>query len=650
RRALASSAAVLGAGVCLAPAAAAQQFQFQNGMIPGPNRWTEGCEAADVDNDGDFDLFFADGEGFSSPGTQRQNVLVINQLVELGALSFTDESVARLGVNVSHGRAAATGDIQGDGWIDCLFANAFNADVPFLYVNRALAQPGFFDMDSAARGFTTPYSSGSAQFGDSDNDGDLDVVICDSGNSYLGAPGDRPHLFENDGNGFFTEVAGAAFNPTIKLAHMAVQWVDIDNDFDLDIFGPNRATNSGVPHYLLLNDGTGAFTDSSNLIPSTSGNVYEAEASDLDGDTDLDLFFVSLGSFAEGPMRNNLVGLGSLTFTPGVQIGTGDDNEIVMIDFDMDGDLDAMVGALGQTSEKMAVNNGAGTFAYQTPFTAISDSTLDATAVDLDNDGDYDIVTAQGESNSAQWNNKVYLNTGAADNRRPNVLREEALSSPSAAGPWVVRAHMQDQVTDNGKTWVTAEALYTIHIGAFPGAQQTVDGFDQGGGMFRFAMLDTASGQGTQLTYQLRFTDDAGNVRTTAAQVVPLPGTGCGYAQYGIGASPANSMTLTGGGTPDVGGAISFVTTNAPATGAFTALSLGQGNLPLFGGVALVDVFQVYSTVFKPSVAGVSTWDTAIPNDPAFAGFTTHGQSVGVDGTLPGGFRLSNGLTLIVCP
>ena len=141
--------------VALAPAfAAAQQFQHQVGLLPGTPRWTEGVEAADVDRDGDLDLFFADGEGFNVAGTKRQNVLLVNQLVPSGTLSFTDESVARLGTRLSNAKAVITGDVNGDGWIDALVCNAWDTDVPFLYINPGAANPGFFTMESATRGFT----------------------------------------------------------------------------------------------------------------------------------------------------------------------------------------------------------------------------------------------------------------------------------------------------------------------------------------------------------------------------------------------------------------------------------------------------------------------------------------------------------------
>ena len=150
-----SIALPIAAGALLALPSTAQQFVFQNGAIPGANRWTEGVESADVDNYGDLDIFFAEGEGFSSAGTKRQNILIINRLEIAGGL--VDESVARLGVHLSNAKGVDTGDIQGDGYVDALFANAFNTDLPFLYVNQGAGNPGFFNFEGPARGFNTIY-------------------------------------------------------------------------------------------------------------------------------------------------------------------------------------------------------------------------------------------------------------------------------------------------------------------------------------------------------------------------------------------------------------------------------------------------------------------------------------------------------------
>ncbi|MFN0242719.1 MAG: FG-GAP repeat domain-containing protein [Planctomycetota bacterium] len=438
--------------------AQAQQFQ-QMTTFPGTARWTEGVECADVDQDGDLDLFFADGDGFASAGTQRQNVLIINKLVETAAWTFADESVARLGVNLSNGKGVCTGDVTGDGWVDALYANAFFTDPPFLYINQGAANPGFFTQEGAARGLTASYSSGNAQFGDLDDDGDLDLIINDA---YLGSPSNKPHLFFNNGTGNFTENAAALGAPN-KGEQMDVQLVDIDNDFDLDFFGDSRGVNAGGNHYLMLNNGAGTFSDVSSLVSAGNGSTYESEVGDLDNDSDLDFFFVSLNNFSEGSIRNNLVPSTNLTFTnQGLLGGAVDDNEIALFDYDVDGDYDIVVGSLG-THEYLYRNDGAFAFVDQSvQIQFVSDSTLDCTVADLNNDGKYEIVTGQGESNSPQWTNKFYRNTGAADTRAPVVVAQKDPVSAPASAPVVVHGKIRDQVLDDGVNFVRGAGAYKV--------------------------------------------------------------------------------------------------------------------------------------------------------------------------------------------
>lgn len=502
----------------VAGAAQAQQFQLQPGLIPGVVRWTEGVECADVENDGDLDIFFADGDGFSSAGTKRQNVLIINNFP-----SFTDESVARLGASVSNAKMVITGDIQNDGLVDALFCNAFNTDLPFLFVNQA-GNPGFFQQQSAARGLTVAFSSASGQFGDLDNDGDLDLILNDSGPSFLGGGGGRPRLYLNDGLGFFTQEV-AKMNAPLKVAHMDVQLVDVDNDYDLDFYGANRAANGGQTHYLMLNDGTASFTNISGTIPATSANVYESEMADLDGDGDLDNFFVSLSGFGEGVHRNNLIPSGTLSFTAGASFGTHDDNEIALLDFDNDGDYDSIVGSLSGPAEKLYRNDGNLVFAQvANAFTTVGDSTLDVTVADLNNDGAYDVISAQGESNPGQFANKIYANVGAPDSLAPVIVREETLSSPTATGPWVVRTMVRDQVLDDAKNWVTGSGTYVVNTLA-----QNV-----GISITGFSFVPTSVPAGTTVTW----TNNSG-----VAHDVTSTTDGYGFASGPF--SPGNSFSYT---------------------------------------------------------------------------------------------------------
>jgi len=492
--------------------AAAQQFQYQPGMIPGAANWAEGVEAADVDLDGDLDLFFAEGEGFVSAGPKRQNVLMINQRVESGSLSFTDESVARLGTHVSNAKGVATGDVDGDGWVDAVFANGFNTDRPFLYVNRGGAQPGYFDEEGSSRGLSEILSSASAGFGDLDDDGDLDLVINDSGASFLRGVGGQPRLYINDGTGNFTEKTGAGWSPATKVAQMDVQLVDVDKDWDLDFVGYNRASNGGGNHYLMLNDGSANFSDSSSLLPNGSTSCYEAELGDLDGDTDLDVFMVSLSGFREGAVRNEWIESGetALSFTAQAALAVQqDDNEIALCDYDDDGDLDAFVGSLG-TKERLWRNDGGLVFtADHAQIETVGDSTLDCTFADLDNDGDYDFVTAQGESNSGQWANKVYLNTGGGDTRAPVSMGERVPAAlETVGGPWVALGRVQDAVVDDGVHHVSAVAHYAIDSAP---ADPVVT---IGAGSFSPSNLNVTAG--TRVTFQNAAGTDRSVTSTTA--------------------------------------------------------------------------------------------------------------------------------------
>ena len=491
-----------------APSARAQQFQQVTALpnlasTPGTPHWSEGVECADVDNDGDLDIFLAQGDGFSSPGTKRQNRLIANKLVETGPWTFADESVARLGVRTSHAKQVVTGDVDGDGWVDALFANAWNTDTPFLYHNRGAAQPGFYDMESSTRGFTAVLSSGGAGFGDLDDDGDLDAIVADA---YFASG--KPRLFFNDGTGVFTENA-AALNAPTKNQQQDVQFSDVDNDWDLDFIGLNRAANVNGTHFLLLNSGTGTFTDASATLGTTGSSVYEADVGDLDGDNDVDLFFVSLSGFAEGVIRNNIVPNGTLSFSNQPTFGGSDDNEIALCDIDNDGDYDPLVGSLGAT-EVIYRNNGGLSFTNTgaAVMQAQADSTLDCTFADLNNDGAYDIVTAQGESGN--FTDKYYRNTGPADAVAPVVVGLKPPQGPTATGPWVAKAKIRDQVLDDGVNYVTASADYVVTTSV-----QTAAVSINGGGVFSPGLSNVQAG--TTVTW----TNNSGSNQRVASSTAP---------------------------------------------------------------------------------------------------------------------------------
>ncbi len=531
--------AVLLTALALAAPARAQQFRLAPGAIPGPPQWTSGIECADVDNDGDADAFLAHGGGWSAATAVRYpHTLLVNELAATGAFRFVDESAGRLGAQVSCAKRVITGDIQGDGWVDALYCNCFDGEPPGLYVNRGAAQPGAFTFEGRERGLTAALSSYAGQFGDLDGDGDLDLVLGDSTTYWdpvLGGEPQRvgqPRLYLNDGAGAFAEERAPRWNPARGDGAHDVLLADLDGDWDVDVLVSN--VSHGKEHHLLLNDG-GAFRDEEWRLVPTSAATWEAEAADLDGDADLDLFL--LGSepgapdtpwaAASGPLRNRLAEAGALRFEEQPAHGADDINEVVLLDHDMDGDLDAFVTALGVPADQVHRNDGGLCFTLDAtvlpPGLDPRDPTLDATVADVDGDGDFDYLTAVGEARGADWTNLLFLNDGRPDTLPPVVLREEPLPAQlPPRGPWVLRAQVRDQVQDDGQDWLTARATWRVTDGAGKVHAGEAAGRRVASGLYRFELQDTADGEGVELAVELRFRDAAGNETATATRTAPL--------------------------------------------------------------------------------------------------------------------------------
>ena len=309
----------------------------------------------------------------------------------------------------------------------------------------------------------------------------------------------KPRLYTNDGTGVFTEVGAPGWDPMVSDGTHDVAFVDIDNDWDVDVLLTDVSPSKG--HYLMVNDGAGGFVDQAGLLPVVSSNAWETEVADLDGDQDMDLYVVGLevgppsASWAgtSGPVRNLTNPIGSLGFVKVPGPGDTDINEAVLIDYDVDGDLDAFIAGLGVPDDQVHRNDGPAGFALVPgilpPGLDPENPTLDSTCADLDNDGDLDYLAVQGEYPGADWTNHLYLNSGPADTLQPVVQREELLgASVPLAGPWVVRTQVGDQVMDDGHDGLFASA--TLRVTDVFGAVHTtsIDGVSIASALDRFEL------------------------------------------------------------------------------------------------------------------------------------------------------------------
>ncbi|MBI3820196.1 MAG: VCBS repeat-containing protein [Planctomycetes bacterium] len=623
--------------------ASAQQFQYVVGALGGPTYAIkcEGVEVADLDLDGRLDIVASTGEVFS-PGAVTPHIpqIQMNKSTGVGSFTFTDEAVTRLpaGFTTLAGGCSAF-DIDGDGDADLIFAQMGGRQPQLLRNNGA----GVFTDITTTNFPVILLSSPCAQFGDIDNDGDLDVALNDQNG--------KIRMFRNDGTGVFTDITGTNMpNLTISGAQ-DISFVDIDNDFDLDIISTAKVTNG---EKMYLNDGTGMFTDATaTLNYSGSGNNYESEWADLDNDGDVDGFWISISSFNEGSTLNNLVPSGVLSFThntatTNVTGGNGDDdNEITFIDTNNDGRLDVIVASLASAEKLYLTTPGFAFSKVANAFTVTNDPSLDGAAGDFDNDGKMDYVTAVGESGTG---NKLFKNTGAADTQPPKILRTQSLAThQSGSGPFVFHLMIQDGSYDDGQDYITAK--YDVSVEANNGtfSASNVAMKRMGGHLFR-GSIDLAalgaSAPGALVTYTPKANDRVGNAVTGA----PVKFQVDGYLNYGVG-SPGNFLTLTGVGVLKSGAVATWTTTGCFASQAGGILwSEGRGsafNLFGFGETFLLDIPSLGEGALGSSDgSGVMTINLTVPSDPTLIGrrfdlqslcltpFSTAAFSNGIEATI----------------
>ena len=418
----------------------AQQFQdATSARFPSQSYYSNQASVCDIDNDGDLDIVFADGQGYSSQGSALRPRIYIND----GTGYFTDETIARSGGVTGWFRGVEFGDIDRDGDWDMVLANDFY-ETPLLLKNDGT---GHFTYTASLLP-TAALSSARAQFGDIDNDGDLDLAFCHSGTSSRFGSNGAPRIYRNDGSGRYSDITSSHTPNVIIRDQQDVIFADVDGDLDLDLHIGSRSSVSGGSK-LYINDGTGSFTDSGAL--PTDYSCYSYDFGDIDGDGDLDLLGAnSWSSNREMLLRNDHDGTTWVNISSGISPNpTSDDNDTKFLDFDMDGDLDFVVATLFASQERFYRNNGDNTFTQVTNMaSSVNDSSLDVVIADVTGDGAYDMITAQGESGNFQ--NRIYVNTGPTDNLPPNVVKTEQVSpADGEIGDFVVRTVVYDQHTSD---------------------------------------------------------------------------------------------------------------------------------------------------------------------------------------------------------
>jgi len=495
-----------------ANAALAQQFADQTSTrFPVQSEYTNYIAVGDIDGDSDLDICFANGQGYSSLGTLLKPRIYINS----GAGVFTDQTDARVAGITGCFRSAEFGDVDLDGDLDLLLGQDYNRQTLLLINNGA----GVFANETVGRIPTLNTSTARATFGDVDGDGDFDIAMCNSGSSNRFGTG-QPRLYLNDGTGRFNDVTAANLPQGNVSQQMDLLFLDADGDFDLDLFLVTRASTPNQSR-LWINGGTGVFTNLGNF-PSDA-TAYAYDAGDIDGDGDLDLLGTNAGTSNQELLARNANGLGTSWTNISTSISpnpTSDDNDSKFFDIDNDGDFDLVIATLGSTKRIYRNTNGQGAFTQVTnAITSSTDSSLDVKVADFDGDGDYDIVTGQGESGAFQ--NRIYINSGPSDTIAPTIVRTEQVVPGSAAGePRSVRVTLRDGYTSHMGFHARSVLL---RYGLQGQLTQSVSMRLTGNCLWRGVIPPQVAG--SVVSYSVQATDAVGNVGNGPVLTFTEPGT-----------------------------------------------------------------------------------------------------------------------------
>ena len=216
-------------------------------------RNTVALVALDYDLDGDLDVYmgsyFPDvdlvnvkttkllHDSWEAARNGGTNVLMRNE----GNCQFVDKTKETGLGDTGWTLAAATGDIDKNGWTDLFMANDFGPDK--IYRNNG--DGTFTDVSEESFGVDTKKGM-NAEFGDYDNDGWLDIYVTNITEPFLN---ECNMLLRNNGDFTFTDVAVATRTCDTDWGWGA-KFIDYENNGLLDLYVLNGFISAGEGEYI----------------------------------------------------------------------------------------------------------------------------------------------------------------------------------------------------------------------------------------------------------------------------------------------------------------------------------------------------------------------------------------------------------------
>lgn len=375
---------------------------------PGaPSGSYTGCAWIDYDNDGLLDMFWSQRGLYHNTG---------------GSFEKNDEA----GIALTYGIGTSWSDYDNDGFIDC-FLSGGGTNGSALFKNNGNGT--FSKISDAPFSPATNLRSWACAWGDVNNDSYTDIVLA----APFGFAGidDENKFLVNNGDGTFEKIDSVLIAQG-TAPYTVPTWSDYDFDGDIDCFiGSGPANGTVAPDYLYKNEltetGSSAYFTKITTAPiatdAVDGQVWNWI--DYDNDGDLDAYLTNYVGTSGGPgMHNNLYRNDGGVYVKMTETEVGDivsdaglSLASVWEDFDNDGDLDCIVTNDGTNCE-FYYNNNDGSFTKDNAeaFVLTDGFYYGTAAADYDRDGDVDlflsgVLTARGLfENTASTNGNNWVN------------------------------------------------------------------------------------------------------------------------------------------------------------------------------------------------------------------------------------------------
>ena len=247
---------------------------------------------------------------------------------------------------LSHvGPILTRGDLNGDGLED-LFVGSPSGKAGLVLIQDDTGQ--FKQQSSPDMAKQILFEDAGSVFFDLEGDGDLDIYVVSGGNEFKdGSPFYEDRLYINDGTGYFeksTQVLPSFPGSKVRTS-------DFDGDGDLDLFVGGRQRAWSYPEFsssVLLQNDKGILTDvTQELAPDlqTAGMINDAKWFDYDNDGLDDLLLA--GEWTAIQLYKNTGGSFSKLEHTGLEDQKGWWFSLETADIDGDGDQDIVAGNLG---------------------------------------------------------------------------------------------------------------------------------------------------------------------------------------------------------------------------------------------------------------------------------------------------------------